>query len=173
LEAALFFLYDQEIKVGLREPIRMPRNLEQHGCDDGEISGSHDPKPTDVFSLRHSGVRGRLTLIQLAQTWLDKLKNVKPFHIQQWTTYIEFLLKTCTLDAEKALRVAEDPKSHHQIIESILHRLNWKLAVSTFICARRSGLFKKLDKRDALGEKATELGRMCKRLVGLGYQVVS
>jgi hypothetical protein len=174
-EAAFSFLYEQEMEAGLREPLKMPRNPEQHAMRMARLQvGQPRPLADRRFLVEAfwGSIHVRLTLIRLAQTWLDKLRAVDAkqsadFYIQQWASYIDFLLKTCTLDAEKALQVAEDSKSHRQIIKSVLLSLRIELEAFRFnlhMC-KMFGTFKNSDKRNALRQKAAELEGMCRRNV--------
>jgi len=165
-EAAFSFLYDREIQAGLEQPHRMPRNPRQHAMRMANMQvGQPRPLADRRFLVEAfwSTIHVRLTLIQLAQTWLDQVKQYSDFHLRQWATYIEYLIKTCSVDAEKALRVADDSKSHRQIIKSVLLCLRVDLEAFRFslhMC-KKTGTFGDSEKRNALREKANEHGKKC------------
>lgn len=180
-EAAFSFLYEREIEAGLKDPHKMPRNPEQHALRMAKLQvGQPRPLADRRFLVEAfwGSVHIRLTLIRLAQKWIEDIDSrssskVGPFHIQQWATYIDFLLKTCTVDAEKAFQIAEDSKSHRQVIKSVLHRLRIELEAFRFnlhMC-KMLGTFKNSDKRNALGEKAAELGTKCEEHVRVAVMV--
>lgn len=180
-EAAFSFLHEREIEAGFREPSNLPRKPEQHAMRMARLQvGQPRPLADKRFLVEAfwGSIHVRLTLIRLAESWLDRLTvmdatQFSHFHIQQWASYIDFLLKTCTLDAEKALHVAEDSKSHRQIIKSVLHTLRIELEAFRFnlhMC-KKFGTFKNPDRRSALRKKADELGGLCKQNMDLAVDV--
>ena len=167
-EAAFSFLYDREIETGLEHPNRMPKRPREHAM---RMAGMQVGQPRPLADRRFlvealwGTIHIRLTMIRLAQTWLDQVnaERYSDFHLRQWATYIEYLIKTCTVDAEKALRVADDSKSHRQIIKSVLLCLRVELEAFRFnlhMC-KKTGTFRDPDKRTALRNKASEYGQKC------------
>ena len=181
-EAAFSFLHEQEIEAGLREPHKLPRNPKQHAMRMARLQvGQPRPLADKRFLVEAfwGSIHVRLTLIRLAEKWLDNLNTVMDanrlshFHVRQWASYIDFLLKTCSSDAEKARRVAEDSRSHRQIIKSVLHSLRIELEAFRFnlhMC-KKFGTFKNFDQRSALRKKAEELGGICEQSRDSAIQV--
>jgi len=168
-EAAFSFLYDREIEAGLKQPDMMPRNPKQHAM---RMANMHVGQPRPLADRRFlveafwGTIHVRLTMIRLAQTWLDQVnaQQYSDFYLRQWATYIEYLIKTCTIDAEKALQVANNSKSHRQIIKSVLLCLRVDLEAFRFnlhMC-KKTGTFRDSDTRNALRKKANEHGKNCK-----------
>ena len=168
-EAAFSFLYNQQIEAGLTEPHKMPRNPEQHAMRMASIQvGQPRPLADRRFLVEAfwETLHIRLSLIRLAQSLLDKLPETDVL-IRQWATYTSFLLDTCSLDVTKALQVAEDSKSHSQIIKSNLLLLQIELETFRFnlhMC-KKFGTFKDSVIRDGLREKASEHGNVCEQSV--------
>src|SRR6266511_1498018 len=113
------------MEPGLKHPNRMPKCPREHTMRmAGMQVGQLQPLANRCFLVEAlwGTIHICLTMIQLVQTWLDQVnaERYSDFHLRQWATYIEYLIRTCTVDAEKALQVADNYKSHHQIIKSVL-----------------------------------------------------
>ncbi|KAF8867865.1 P-loop containing nucleoside triphosphate hydrolase protein [Gymnopilus junonius] len=170
-EASFSFLYEREIETGLKDPARMPRSPKEHAMRMAKLQvGQQRPLADKRFLVEAfwATIHIRLVITRLAQAWLDEVgkdeQRCPPFHFHQWATYIRYLLSTCSLDANKALKIANDSKSHRQIIKSVLLCLRIELEAFRFnlYMQRAVGNFKKSDTRNALREEASRHGRECR-----------
>ncbi|KDR70088.1 hypothetical protein GALMADRAFT_255486 [Galerina marginata CBS 339.88] len=175
-EASFSFLYDREIQAGLRDPARMPRRPQEHAMRMAKLQVGQ-PRPLAdrrvLVEAFWASIHIRLTIIRLAQAWLDEsgksLDRCPDFHRHQWAKYISYLLQSCRVDAEKALKVADNSRSHRQILKSVLlcMRINLEAFRFNFYMSKKSGSLRDSDVRNALCEKAVEQGRENrKRVIG-------
>jgi hypothetical protein len=173
-EAAFSFLYEREIETGLKDPSRMPRNPKEHAMRIATMQvGQPRPLADRRFLVEAFWVtiHIRLTMNKLAQAWLEKVDQQKChiFHLLQWADYIQYLLKTCSMDADKALAIAKNSNSYRQIIKSVLLGLRIDLETFRFnldMC-KKFGTFKDSDKREELREKVIENRDACMRKMDL------
>ena len=168
-EASLSLLYQREIEVGLENPATLPRNPEEHAMRMARIHiGQPRPLADRRFLVEAFWItlHIRLTLIDLAQTWVREVnkrpRHYSAFHLQQWVTYIDFLLQTCIRDAEKAYDIARDSESHRQIVKSrlLLMRIDLEVFRFNLSMCRLYGTFK--DVREDLLAKVHTLGAEAK-----------
>ena len=164
-EASFSLLHEREIKTGLENPATLPRNPQEHAMRMARIYiGQPRPLADQRFLVEAFWVtiHIRLTLIGLAQTWVREV-NKRPgqysaFHLQQWVVYIDFLLQTCSRDAEKAYDIAGKSESHRQIVKSrlLLMRIDLEVFRFNLSMCRHYGTFK--DNREELLMKVNTLG---------------
>lgn len=167
-EAAFSFLYESEMETGLKDPSKMPRKPKEHAMRMAKMQVGQPRPLADRRFLVESfwlTIHIRLTMVKLAQAWLEKVekKQCHIFHLQQWAAYIEYLLKTCSMDADKAFQIAENSKSYRQIVKSVLLRMRIDLESFRFnidMC-KRFGTFKDSVIREELREKAIEHQKGC------------
>lgn len=73
----------------------------------------------------------RFTLANLALTWLRSVSQDKAKYPPQqrtiWAMYIEFLLRSCSKDAEIALRIAQNSESRRQVTKTALFLMRSEL----------------------------------------------
>ncbi len=173
-EAAFSFLYEREMETGLKDPSKMPRNPKEHAMRMATMQvGQPRPLADRRFLVEAFWVtiHIRLTMNKLARAWLEKVDQQKChiFHLLQWADYIQYLLKTCSMDADKALAIAKNSNSYRQIIKSVLLGLRIDLETFRFnldMC-KKFGTFKDSDKREELREKAIGSRNACLRKVDI------
>ena len=164
-EAAFSFLYEREIKASVNDPARMPRRPQENAMRVAKIQvGQPRPLADRRFLVEAfwSTLHIRLTLIRLAQTWLEEVSkreaSYPAFHRQQWATYIDFLFCTCTRDVSQASEVAEASESHRQLMKTILFQMRVALEhfrFRLFMC-KQNGTIK--DTRTEMSEASARHG---------------
>ena len=164
-EAAFSFLYEREIQAGINDPAKMPRRPQEHAMRVAKMQvGQPRPLADRRFLVEAfwSTLHIRLTLIRLARTLLEavsKRESFYPaFHRQQWATYIDFLLRTCTRDALIAYEVAEASESHRQVMRTVLFDMRIALEhfrFNLFMC-EQNGTIK--DRRTEMAEASATHG---------------
>jgi hypothetical protein len=129
-EAAFSFLYEREIQSGINNPAGMPKRPQEHAMRVAKMRvGQWRPLADRRFLVEAfwSTLHIRLTLIRLAQAWLEEVSkreaSYPAYHRQAWATYIDFLLRTCVRDALKAYEVAEFSEAHRQVVKTALLRM--------------------------------------------------
>jgi hypothetical protein len=164
-EAAFSFLYEREINACINNPARMPRRPQENAMRVAKIQvGQPRPLADRRFLVEAfwSTLHIRLTLIRLAQTWLEGVSKREAFyhafHRQQWATYIDFLLRTCTRDVTQAYEVAEASESHRQVMRTVLFRMRVELEhfrFRLFMC-KQNGTIK--ERRTEMAEASARHG---------------
>ncbi|KAI9460071.1 hypothetical protein HD554DRAFT_2028943 [Boletus coccyginus] len=106
----------------------------------------------------------RLILTDMAMTWLDGISKrtgdgVNTSQQLAWVTFIEFLFKSCSRDADVAFGVAEDSESHRRVSQTVLDQMQIPLEefrFDTMMC-KMTGRFKEQAHRTVLVERASSL----------------
>jgi hypothetical protein len=169
-EAAFSFLYERELQANIDNPARMPRQPRENAMRVAKIQvGQPRPLADKRFLVEAfwSTLQIRLTLVRLAQTWLEDVHkreaSYPAFHRQQWATYTDFLLLTCVRDAQQAHEVAEASEAHRQLMKTVL--LQMRIALEHFrfrlFMCKQNGTIK--DCHTELAESSSMHGQNAKR----------
>lgn len=125
-EAAFSSLFDQEVDQAVGEPLRSPQNPNEYAMRMARIKVGQPPPRADKRFLVETfwlTLHLRFTIASLAQTWLETVSNKAAYPTEErqiWATYIEFLFRTCSEDAQIALNIARQSESHRQVAKSSL-----------------------------------------------------
>lgn len=133
-EAAFHTLHEQEMELALEDPSTAPRQPQEHAMRMARIRiGQPQPRADKRFVVEAfwSTLTIRFTLADLAMTWLRAVSQKKEEYPTQqrtvWAIYIEFLLRSCTQDAEIALRIAKNSESRRQVTKTALYLMRSEL----------------------------------------------
>ncbi|EPQ57199.1 P-loop containing nucleoside triphosphate hydrolase protein [Gloeophyllum trabeum ATCC 11539] len=159
-ESAFSCLAQRELDAALMDPAHAPRNPNEHSMRMARLLvGQPKPQADKRFCVEAFWftINIRFTLAELAQTWMDAVKeqpNYARQRWQQWATYKQFLLQTCLSDARIALDIATRSEARRQmtttsllIMRAELDRFQFNVKMS-----RESGKF--AEQREKLAESA-------------------
>ncbi|KAI9460073.1 hypothetical protein HD554DRAFT_1598622 [Boletus coccyginus] len=166
-EAALSSLHEREVNLALANPGTSPRDPMTHAMRVAKIKiGQPRPLADRRFLVEAIWltIHIRLILTDLTTTWLDAIsKRIGDGNntTQQlaWATFIEFLFKSCSRDADVAFDVAKDSESHRQLSKTALYQMRISLEEFRFdmMMCKMTGQFKEQGHRAELAERASSL----------------
>jgi len=111
----------------------------------------------------------RLTLITLGRTWLEEVGkrevDYPMYHFQQWANYVKFMLRSCSLDVEKALELARSSESHRQVTKTSLLGMRVELENFRFGLYMSNKLGNIKDQRPKMVEAAKQHGREAQQMM--------
>ena len=173
-ESAFSCLYHAEIDSSLQDPARAPRNPTEHAMRIARMKVGQPPPRADkrfVVEAFWISLSSRFSLVSLGQTWLDDLNkrgSVTFPRVQHhlWATYIEFVLETCSQDAQIAFEIAQKSESHRQVAKTMLFQMRASLELFRFNVAmcRQNGALT-LDDRTELVLAAAEQADNAKKII--------
>lgn len=134
-ESAFSCLYQEEIDSSLQDPARAPRNPTEHAMRMARMKVGQPPPHADkrfVVEAFWISLSLRFSLISLGQTWLEglnerSLASYPRIQHRLWATYIEFVLTTCSQDAQIAFEIAQKSGSHRQVAKTMLYQMRARL----------------------------------------------
>jgi len=107
-------------------PDRAPRNPHEHAMRMARMRVGQPPPMADKRFLVEAfwmTVTLRLTLVELAGTWLEALRSkptYPPENYRVWATYIAFILRSCASDLQITLGITIQSGSHRQKAQTAL-----------------------------------------------------
>jgi hypothetical protein len=161
-EAAFCSLHEQEMNSALEDPAHAPRRPEEFAMR-AAMLGVGLPKPraekryiVEAFWLT---LKIRFLLAELAQAWLDNSKTRESHTKDQrrpWVTFVGFLRRSCSRDAQIAYDIAKDSESRLQMTKTSLLIMRAEMEQFRFNIemARETGSLK--DLRESLVAVAEE-----------------
>ena len=166
-EAAFSCLLEREVDAALNDLGTSPRDPMTDAMRIAKIKiGQPRPLADRRFLVEAIWltIHIRLILTDMAMTWLDAISKrttngVNPSQQLAWATFIEFLFKSCSRDANVAFDVAEDSESHRQVSKTVLYQMRISLEEFQFnmMMYKMTGQFKGQAHRDSLAESASSL----------------
>jgi Fe2+ or Zn2+ uptake regulation protein len=87
------------------------------------------------------------------------------YHFQQWANYVKFMLRSCSLDVEKALELARSSGSHRQVTKTSLLGMRVELENFRFGLYMSNKLGSIKDQRPEMVEAAKRHGRKAQQMM--------
>lgn len=133
-EAAFSCLYEQEMTASLEGPAHAPRRPAEHAMRVAMMKVGQPPPRADKRFLVEAfwvTLDLRFQLATLAQTWLEAGGSRKASYaaeqLQTWATYVAFILRTCSQDAQITFEIADQSRSHRQAVKTVLYCMRAEL----------------------------------------------
>lgn len=149
-EAAFSCLYEDEMNASMEDPAHAPRHPEEHAMRMARMKvGQPYPRADKRFVVEAFWITLdlRFTLANLAQKWLEAANSREPSYPPeqrlQWAIYVQFMLRTCSEDAQIAFDIAENSGSLRQGVKSTVYDMRAELEVFRFnvLMTRQFGHF--------------------------------
>ena len=173
-ESAFSCLYHAEVDSSLQDPARAPRKPTEHAMRMARMKVGQPPPYADkrfVVEAFWISLSLRFSLVTLGQTWLDGLNERSSvayprIQHQHWATYIEFVLATCSQDAQIAFEIAEKSGSYRQVAKTTLFQMRARLETFRFNVAmcKRNGTMTG-DDRTKLASMAAKRGDNARQIM--------
>lgn len=163
-EASFAYLFNEEMKISAEDPRRAPREPQEHAMRMAKLRvGQPRPRADQRFIIEAfcMTISIRLTLAELAQTWLESCRTRKSTYPTEnrrmWGAYIVFLYESSREDGRIALRLAADSESHRlkPKVAIRLMRIDLEQFQFNVQMTKQSGQFSS-DKRMGLARGAEE-----------------
>jgi len=167
-EASFSYLFKKEMESAAADPDHAPRNPEEHAMRMARMNvGQPQPRADSRFCVEAfwMTINIRLTLVELAKTWVDQLSSDVPnndakSNRQLWDNYVSFLLLSCKQDAVITLGITQNSDSHRQTVRTNLLLLRIELEQFRFnVDMMRSRENFTLEARKELADRAHTKGQ--------------
>ncbi|KAG1731512.1 uncharacterized protein EDB91DRAFT_1154350 [Suillus paluster] len=174
-ESAFSFLYRREMSTfigNIENPTHMPSRPEENAMRLARLQVGQSRPLADrrfVVEAFWCTLHIRLTLITLGRLWLEEVSKRETdyplYHVQQWASYIKFILWSCSRDVDKALELARGSGSHRQVTKTSLLRMRIDLEDFrfNFYMSNKLGTIK--DCREEMVEAAEQCGCEAQQLM--------
>lgn len=166
-EAAVSCLHESEVNAALGDLGTSPREPMTYAMRVAKIKVGQPRPLADRRFLVESiwlTIHIRLVLTNLTTAWIDAIGERTGGGIansQQliWATYVGYLFKSCSRDADVAFVVAKDTESHRQVSKTALYQMRIFLEEFRFdmMMCKMTGQFKEKVHRDTLAERVSTL----------------
>jgi Fe2+ or Zn2+ uptake regulation protein len=171
-ESAFSCLYRRELAALIDNPAHAPVRPQENAMRLARLQvGQSRPLADRRFIVEAfwCTLHIRLTLITLGRTWLEEVGkrevDYPMYHFQQWANYVKFMLRSCSLDVEKALELARSSGSHRQVTKTSLLGMRVELENFRFGLYMSNKLGSIKDQRAEMVEAAKRHGRKAQQMM--------
>ncbi|KAG2361405.1 hypothetical protein BDR07DRAFT_1472123 [Suillus spraguei] len=171
-ESAFSFLYRREMAAFIDNSAHMPGRPQENAMRLARLQvGQSRPLADRRFIVEAfwCTLHIRLTLATMGRTWLEEVgkreADYPPYHFQQWANYVKFILRSCSLDVNKALELARSSESHRQVAKTSLLLMRVELENFRFSLYMSNKLGNIKDRRSEMAEAAEQYGLGAQQLM--------